>query len=93
LRDHKVRAECARAIVEYVVGKAVERSMEVTESYKELSVLLDELRHSPEAMRLLPSGLFESLLNGNSEQSTTEGEESSPAHESEPKSDSEQETS
>jgi hypothetical protein len=66
--DNKVRAECARAIVEYVVGKAIERSMEVSGSYKELSVLLDEIRQSPEAMRLLPAGLFESLLN--SEQKT-----------------------
>jgi hypothetical protein len=70
--DHKIRADCAQKIVEYVVGKAIERSMEVSGSYKELSTLLDELKQSPEAQRLLPASLFESLL------STTEGKESSP---------------
>jgi hypothetical protein len=43
-------------------------------------------------MRLLPSGLFESLLNVNSEHSTTEGKESAPAHEFKNISDSEQKT-
>jgi len=66
--------------------------MEVSGSYKELSVLMDELRKSPEAMRLLPSGLFESLLNGNSEQSVAEGKESALPHESEANPDSEQKT-
>ena len=91
--DHKERRESGRAIIEYVVGKAIERSMEVTGSYKELSVLLEELRQSPEAMRLLPQELFDSLASAaNSEQSTTEGKESAPAHEGERKEDSEQKT-
>ena len=79
LPDHKERRESGRAIIEYVVGKAIERSMEVTGSYKELSVLVDELRRSPEAMRLLPKEVFDTLLSAsNSEQFTTEGKESSP---------------
>jgi hypothetical protein len=90
--DHKERRESGRAIVEYVVGKAIERSMEVSGSYKELSQVLDELKQSPEAVRLLGPDVFAALA-GNSEQSTTEGKESAPAHESEPKSDSEQKTS
>src|SRR5437016_5645793 len=45
--DHKERRESARAIVEYLVGKAIERSMEVTGSYKELSQVLEELKQSP----------------------------------------------
>jgi hypothetical protein len=88
--DNKVRAECARAIVEYVVGKAIERSMEVTGSYKELSTLIDEIKQSPEAMRLLPAGLFESLLN--SEQSVAEGKDAAPGHEGEAISQPEQKT-
>jgi restriction endonuclease Mrr len=40
----KERRESARAIIEYVVAKAIERSMEVTGSYKELSVLIDGRR-------------------------------------------------
>jgi hypothetical protein len=84
LPDHKERRESARAIIEYVVGKAIERSMEVSGSYKELSTLIEEIKASPEAMRLLPSGLFESLLNGNSEPFTTESSESEPVPEARP---------
>jgi hypothetical protein len=43
---------------------------------------------SPEARRLLPPELFDTLV-GNSEQSTTEGKESSPPHQSKAKSNSE----
>ncbi len=50
-------------------------------------MLIDELKQSPEAMRLLPRELFDSLL------STVEGQQSGEPHESEPKSASEQETS
>jgi hypothetical protein len=97
LPDSKVRADCARAIVEYVIGKPIERSLEVSGSYKELSVILEELRQSPEAMRLLPPELFESIAGGgsssksgpenseiiptNSSLSTTEGKEPEPASE------------
>jgi hypothetical protein len=88
LPDHKERRESARAIVEYVVGKAIEQSLEVTGSYKDLSTLLNELEQSPEARRLLSPELFAALA-GNSGQSTTEGKESAPAPKSEPKSDSE----
>jgi hypothetical protein len=55
--------------------------------------LIEEIKASPEAMRLLPAGLFESLVNGNSEPFSTEGKELASPHESEPKLDSEQETS
>ena len=51
----------------------VQLSMPVNVEYKELSVVVEELRQSPEAMRLLGgSCLFDSLL------STTEGKESAP---------------
>ena len=80
--DHKERRESARAIVEYVVGKAIERSMEVSGSYKELSQVLEELKQSPEACRLLGPDVFQAL-SGDSEQTTTQGKESAPPHESE----------
>jgi len=63
LPDHKERRESARAIVEYVVGKAIERSMEVTGSYKDLTQVLEELKQSPEARRLLPPELW-SMVGG-----------------------------
>jgi hypothetical protein len=80
------RYDFSMAIAAYVEGKPIERSMEVTGSYKELSVLLEELKQSPEAMRLLPRELFDSLL------SNTEGQESAPAREAKPPEDSEQKT-
>jgi hypothetical protein len=108
LPDHKERRESGRAIIEYLIGKAIERSMQVTGSYKELSVILEELRQSPEAMRLLPPELFESIAGGgsssksgpenseiiptNSSQSTAEGSASSPVPEAKPPEDSEQKT-
>jgi hypothetical protein len=58
LPDHKIRADCARAIVEYVVGKAVERSLEFKAGFKELSQVLEELKQSPEARRLLPPEIW-----------------------------------
>jgi hypothetical protein len=61
--DHKVRIECARAIVEYVVGKAIERSLEVSGSYKELGQMLEELKQSPEARRLLPPEIWGMVPN------------------------------
>jgi len=73
LPDHKIRAECAEKIWHNVVGRPIERSLQVTGNYRELSVILDELRQSPEAMRLLPPELF------NSSQSTAEGKESAPS--------------
>jgi hypothetical protein len=92
--DHKIRGDMAEKIWHNVIGKPIERSMEVTGSYKELSVLVEEIRQSPEAMRLLPKGLFDSLLSTsgepNSEHSTAESPESKPAHEGETNSDSEQ---
>jgi hypothetical protein len=87
LPDHKERRKSGRAISEYLIGKAIERSMEVTGSYKELSVLLDELRASPEAQRLLGTGFFDSLLSG---QSTAEGKDDAPTPENETKPDPEQ---
>jgi hypothetical protein len=73
--DHKIRSECAEKIWHNVVGRPLERSLQVSGSYKELSVLIDELKQLPEARRLLPPELFDSLL------STTEGKESVPAPE------------
>jgi hypothetical protein len=91
--DHKIRGEHALRIIEFAIGKAIERSLEVTGSYKDLSTLLSELEQSPEARRLLSPELFAALAGGNFGQSKTEGKESAPPHESEPKSDSEQERS
>jgi hypothetical protein len=91
LPDHKERRESGRAIVEYLVGKAIERSMEVSGSYKDLSTLLAKLEQSPEARRLLSPELFAALA-GNSGQSTAESKESAPPQESEPNPDSEQKT-
>jgi hypothetical protein len=59
------------------VGKPIERSMEVTGSYKELSEVLSELEKSPEAKRLLPAEVFDSLHKASSvetESATVEGE-------------------
>jgi hypothetical protein len=88
--DHKVRAECAEKIWHNVIGRPIERSMQISGSYKELSQVLDELRQSPEAVRLLGPDVFAAFTN--SEQSTTEGKESPPAPEAKPPEDSEQKT-
>jgi hypothetical protein len=67
--DWKERRECGRQIVEYVIGKAIERSMEVTGSYKELSEVLSDLEKSPEARRLLSPDLFKSSHKASSVES------------------------
>jgi hypothetical protein len=56
--DHRERRESAQRIVEYVIGKPIERSLEVTGNYKELTQVLEELKQSPEARRLLPPELW-----------------------------------
>jgi hypothetical protein len=48
---------------------AKERSMEISGSYKELSQVLTELEKSPEARRLLPAEIFESLHKASSVES------------------------
>ena len=88
--DNKVRADCARAIVEYVVGKAIERSMEISGNYKELTQVLEELKQSPEARRLLPPELWGMIEP--SGQNTTEGSGPEPAPDAKPPEDSEQKT-
>jgi hypothetical protein len=80
LPDHEVRRRCALHIIEFAVGKAIERSLEVSGNYKELSTLLDEFRQSPEAQRILGPGFFGAIV---SEQSTAEGKDSAPPPESE----------
>ena len=57
LPDHKIRAECAEKIWHNVVGRPIERSLQVTSNYKELSQVLEELKQCPEARRLLPPEL------------------------------------
>jgi hypothetical protein len=84
--DHKVRAECALYLIHYAVGKAIERTLGVTGSYKELSDVLAELRQSPEARRLLPRELFDTL------QTAVEDKESPPAHAGNTSQDSSQKT-
>ena len=56
--DHKVRAECAEKIWHNVIGRPVERTLQISGNYKELSVLLEELKQSPEARRLLPPEIW-----------------------------------
>jgi hypothetical protein len=75
--DWKERRECARAIVEYVIGRPVERSMEITGSYKELSEVLAELEKCPEARRLLSPELFASLHKEAAAESSKTGQENS----------------
>jgi hypothetical protein len=67
--DHKVRSDCARNIIEYLVGKAIERSMEISGNYRELSEVLSSLEKSPEAKRLLPAEVFDSLHKASSVES------------------------
>jgi hypothetical protein len=82
--DWKERRECGRQIVEYVIGKPIERSMEVTGSYKELSEVLKELESSPEARRLLPAEVFDSLHKASSVQSPEQPHEGNPPLSPEP---------
>jgi hypothetical protein len=75
--DHKIRAECAEKIWHNVVGRPIERSMEVTGNYKELSQVLEELKQSPEARRLLPPeiwGMASGQSNVKGKDVTHEGE-------------------
>jgi hypothetical protein len=88
--DNKVRADCARAIVEYVIGKPIERSLEVSGNYKELTEVLEELKQSPEARRLLPPALWGML--DQSGQSPVDRKDQGDAHEGEAISQSEQKT-
>ncbi len=84
LPDHRVRADCALRIVEYDVGRAIERSMALTGNYKELSELVQELKSSPEAQRLIAGGFFDQLLRQDSpEQSVAVSEGKKESHEEE----------
>jgi hypothetical protein len=96
--DHKVRSDCARNIIEYLVGKAIERSMEISGNYRELSEVLSSLEKSPEAKRLLPAEVFDSLHKASSVESQEKRAEEKSISQSEhntssdKSSDSEQET-
>jgi hypothetical protein len=59
--DWRERRENAAMIFAYAIGRPLERSMEVTGSYKELGEVLAELEKSPEARRLLSPELFATL--------------------------------
>jgi hypothetical protein len=61
----------------------VQLSMPVNVEYKELSVVLEELKQCPEARCLLPPEMFD-MFSPNSEPSTTEGKESAPVPEAKP---------
>jgi hypothetical protein len=67
IADHKIRGDCAEKIWHNVVGRPIERSMALTGNYKELSELVDELKKSPEAQRLIAGGFFDQLLRQDSE--------------------------
>ncbi len=76
--DHEIRRRAALHIVEFAVGRAIERSMQVTGNYKELSELVTELKESPEAQRLIAGGFFDQLLRQDKpEPPKVEGQESS----------------
>jgi hypothetical protein len=68
--DWKERRECGRQIVEYLIGKPTERSMEISGSYTELSDVLKSLEQSPEARRLMSPELFNSLRRASSVESS-----------------------
>jgi hypothetical protein len=63
--DHKERREAGRAIMEYLIGKAIERSLEVGGNYKELSQVLEELKQTPEGRRILPPEIW-GMVSGQS---------------------------
>jgi hypothetical protein len=96
--DWRERRENAAMIFAYAIGRPLERSMEVTGSYSELSDVLKSLEQSPEARRLLNPELFDSLRRACSAETasaTVEGETiSQPEHNtsSDKSSDSEQKT-
>jgi hypothetical protein len=90
LPDHEVRRRNALHIIEFVEGKPIERSMEVSGNYKELSQVLEELKQSPEARPLLPPEIWGMMAD--SSQSTAESAESERPHDGETKSDSQQKT-
>jgi hypothetical protein len=82
LPDHKIRAECAEKIWHNVVGRPIERTLQVSGSYKELGQVIDELKQSPEARRLLPPEIWR----------MASGQSAGPDHEGEANSQSEQKT-
>ncbi len=88
--DHKIRGDHVLRIIEFAVGKAIERSMEITGNYKELTQVLEELKASPEARGLLPPELWGMIEP--SGQSNVEGKDAAPGHEGEEKSNPEQKT-
>lgn len=90
--DHRERRENAKAIWENVVGRPIERSMQVTGNYEELSELITKLKQSPEAQRLIAAGFFSSLLSTDSSGQSTEGKDSAPTQDSDKKPDSGQKT-
>jgi hypothetical protein len=63
--DHKVRAECAEKIWHNVVGRPIERTMQVSGNYKELSQVLEELKQTPEGRRILPPEIW-GMVSGQS---------------------------
>jgi hypothetical protein len=69
----------------------VQLSMPVKIEHKELSVVLEELKQSPEARRLLPPEIW-GLAGQECEQSNVEGKDAAPGHEGEAISQSEQKT-
>jgi hypothetical protein len=67
--DHKMRLAAVALDLAYREGKPVERQIQVQDSYKEISVVLQELKQSPEARRLLSPALFEALEKASSAES------------------------
>ena len=64
--DQKVRSECAEKIWHNVVGRPIERTLQVSGNYKELTEVLEELKQSPEARRILPPELWGMIEPGQS---------------------------
>jgi hypothetical protein len=75
--DHKTRLAGVMLDLAYREGKPVERSLEVSGSYTELSDVLKSLEQSPECRRLMSPELFKSLRKACSAETasaTVEGE-------------------
>jgi hypothetical protein len=63
--DYKIRMDAAKTVLAYKEGMPVQRQVVIAESFESLREALTAATHSPEAMRLIETGLLTpSLKNG-----------------------------
>jgi hypothetical protein len=63
--DFKIRMDAAKTVLAYKEGMPVQRQVVIAESFESLREAIAAATHSPEAMRLIESGLLApSLENG-----------------------------